>query len=125
MKAIEELVRAEAAQGRIAYQSCRACGTVAAFPRPFCPSCGSADIEYLSSEGRGRVAAVTTLHRAPTLAHKERLPYSVALVDLEEGIRVMGGAAEGLAVGDAVTAQSLEFDGAPLIHFIPFDRTRP
>jgi uncharacterized OB-fold protein len=46
------------------------------------------------------------VHRGPTLAFKEDCPYALALVDLEEGFRIMlnivGPGAENACIGDAV-----------------------
>lgn len=92
---------------------CKACETLHAFPRPFCPACGSGDVQKVAARGTGTLAAITTLHRAPTKEHKERLPYAIALVDLDEGVRVMGAADRELAPGDTVLAELGEGD-API-----------
>jgi uncharacterized protein len=102
MKAIKDRYRSEARGGRLVFQQCRSCGHKQAFPRAFCRSCGSDGLDWLSAAGPGKIAAVSTLHRAPTPEYREKVPYLIALVDLEEGVRVMGHAAPGLAVGDSV-----------------------
>lgn len=110
MQEISERYAREAAQGRLVYQVCPHCGGAQAFPRAFCASCGSHAVEWRESAGRGTVAAVTTLYRAPTPDYRERVPYSIALIDLNEGPRVMGHAAPGLGIGDAV-AMRIETHG--------------
>jgi uncharacterized OB-fold protein len=65
-----------------------------------CPGCGSDDLEWQRSSGQGRVYSVTTL------APRDKAPYSVALVDLAEGFRMMTnviGDGE-VAIGAAVRA---------------------
>jgi uncharacterized OB-fold protein len=52
------------------------------------------------------VYAVTVVHRAPSAAFRADVPYAVALVDLDEGFRmlanVVGGAPADVAIGDRV-----------------------
>lgn len=118
MKDLTNHVHAEAAAGRMAIQRCSACGAVQAVTRPFCARCGGS-VEWETSKGRGAVAAVTVLHRAPTPEYRARTPYAIALVDLEEGPRVMGHAALDLAVGDTVQARFQDIDGRALPIFEP------
>ncbi|SAL14742.1 hypothetical protein AWB68_00282 [Caballeronia choica] len=74
---------------RLVVQCCRACGQRQFFPRPFCLACESDQIDWHEVSGRGTVYTFTINHRAPNAAMKERLPYAVALVDLDEGVRMM------------------------------------
>ncbi|TDR85166.1 Zn-ribbon domain-containing OB-fold protein [Enterovirga rhinocerotis] len=87
----------------LAYQRCGGCGTIRYFRRDFCPACGSETSETLAASGNGTVYAVTTVSRAPSPEWKALAPYGIALVDAQEGFRFMAHAAEGLAIGDAVT----------------------
>jgi uncharacterized OB-fold protein len=102
MQELIEHYRRDADENRLAYQECQDCGKRIAFVRPFCCRCGSASLAWKAAAGEGRVVAHTVLHRAPTADYKPRLPYAVALVDLAEGLRVMGHAAPDLRVGDQV-----------------------
>jgi uncharacterized OB-fold protein len=86
----------------LTYLSCHACRARAAVVRTFCPSCGSFDVETLVASGRGTVFSITVMHRAPTEAWTRDVPYAIALVDLEEGPRVMCRAPLNAAIGDAV-----------------------
>lgn len=113
MKDLIDHMRAGAADGQLMVQRCGACGAAQAFARPFCARCGGA-VAWEVCAGRGRVAAVTVLHRAPTPEYRARAPYAIALVDLAEGPRVMGHAALDLAVGDPVRARFQEIDGRAL-----------
>ncbi|HZT67756.1 MAG TPA: Zn-ribbon domain-containing OB-fold protein [Acidimicrobiales bacterium] len=76
-------------QRQLMLQWCRACDLPVHHPRVLCPRCGGTDLDWREAAGRGRVHAFTVLHRPgnPTMA--ERVPYVVALIDLEEGARMM------------------------------------
>jgi len=68
--------------------SCRSCGRKSLYVRPFCPHCWSEEVELTPASGRGRLYTWSVVHQnaAPLDA---RTPYVVAMVDLEEGPRVM------------------------------------
>ena len=70
-------------RGELAYQFSPDAGRAVFFPRVLCPFTGSARLEWRVSSGRGSVYATTTVH--PT----EGAPYNVALIDCEEGFRLM------------------------------------
>ena len=106
-------------------QWCMPCDQPIFFPREVCPACLSADgLAWRTSSGHGTVHAVSVQHRPgnPTMA--DRVPYAVALVDLEEGVRLMsnvvGCAAADVHAGMAVqvTWEALE-DGRHLPQFEP------
>ena len=89
-------------QEGIVYESCNACGKVTYFRRGFCPSCGATPVDVHSSRGHGTVYAATTVVRAPSPEWKAVAPYSLVLVDLDEGLRVMAHGSPGLAIGERV-----------------------
>lgn len=92
--------------GVLRYQRCAACGRPQFYPRTRCAGCGGADLGWRDSRGLGTVHAVTVVHRAPTPAFARDVPYALALVDLDEGFRLManvvGGDPETVAIGDRV-----------------------
>ncbi len=94
-------------RGELCYQRCGSCGRAQFYPRPHCAGCGAASLEWRRSEGRGTVHAVTVVYRPPSAAFNLDVPYAVALVDLDEGFRMManivGGDPEEIAIGDRVT----------------------
>ena len=92
-------------QPGLAYQACTACGRRWYFARAFCPHCGSRAIELRASGCRGIVHAITSVERAPSPEWRAHAPYGIALVDLEEGVRVMTHAAPGLSIGDPVAVE--------------------
>lgn len=106
----------------LAYQGCRACGSVRYFRRPFCPRCGSAEIEAVAASGRGTVYAVTTVTRAPSAELRAYAPYGIALVDAVEGFRFMAHAAAGLAIGDPVATTFRPF-GPRIVPFVEPERS--
>lgn len=89
MKALQDHVAQAAAQGQIAYQRCPACGHAQAQVRPFCLACLRPDPDWQLAAGGGVAVTVTIQHRAPTVDWQARVPYAIALVDLDEGPRVM------------------------------------
>jgi uncharacterized OB-fold protein len=53
-------------------------------PRDICPDCGEEARTLFQFSGRGEVYSYTTVYEAPA-GHEENAPYTVALVQLEEG----------------------------------------
>lgn len=75
--------------GELLYQRCTACERTQFPPRRYCAHCQSSQIEWKASAGQGSVHSFTVVHRAPTAAFKDEVPYTIALVDLDEGFRMM------------------------------------
>lgn len=114
-----------AAQERLAYQACGACGRAQFYPRARCAACGAAGLEWRTSSGRGRVASFTSVRRPPSEAFAADVPYVVALVDWEEGFRTMcnirGGQEAALQIGTPVRAifEPIGDGGARLPQAVP------
>ena len=68
---------------------CAACDELFMPPRLYCPECGSDERRDVSLVGRGTIRAWTVIHVGPT-RYEQEVPYTVVLVELEEGPRVMG-----------------------------------
>ena len=75
--------------GAIQLQRCGACDRFIYYPRAVCPSCLSAELEWAPVSGRGVVHAFTIPHRHPNPAFGVDAPYVVALIELEEGARIL------------------------------------
>lgn len=73
------------AQDQFRIQRCTACSEHAFYPRALCPHCGAAALEWVEASGNGRVYSATTVRRKPQAGGD----YNVALVDLDEGPRLM------------------------------------
>jgi uncharacterized protein len=67
---------------------CRSCGKHHFYPRDFCPSCFSYDIEWTQTKGRGIVYSFTICHR-PAPGFEKDVPYNLAIIELDEGVRMM------------------------------------
>ncbi|OZI34000.1 hypothetical protein CAL29_10590 [Bordetella genomosp. 10] len=86
-------------------QRCADCGAWWAL-RPYaCAACGGTSLAWTRASGEGVVTACSVVHRAPDAAWREYAPYTLVLVRLREGPVLMGHAAPGVAVGDAVAGQ--------------------
>lgn len=89
--------------GELRIQKCNACGELRHPPGPMCPTCHAADRGYIVASGRGTVFSFL-VHHAPQLPGKE-LPITLALIELTEGLRMVGevqGGREDIAIGSEV-----------------------
>ena len=91
---------------RLMIQHCRECGLHQFLPQSCCRGCLSEQIEWVETRGKGRIYSYTIIHRPPTRKFQEDVPYTVALVELDEGVRMMSNIVgidpEGVRVGMAV-----------------------
>ncbi len=78
-----------AAEGRLLVRTCRDCGEAHHYPRPFCPACWSESVEWSEASGRATLYTWSTVHVNGMPPFAERVPYVAAVVDLEEGPRLM------------------------------------
>jgi uncharacterized protein len=77
------------AAGELRIQRCRACGALRHPPGPMCPACGTAsDGGYVVAAGTGEVFSYVVHHHPPVPG--KQLPMVVALVQLPEGVRMVG-----------------------------------
>ncbi len=76
------------ALGELRIQQCNACGVLRFPPGPACPSCGALDRGHVVATGTGTVFSYV-VHRHPPVPGKE-LPIVLALIDLDEGVRMVG-----------------------------------
>jgi len=79
----------EAADGRLLIQECPSCGHRQWYPRALCTAC-AADPEWLECSGRGTVHTFTVIRQFGMKPFRDALPYVIAMIDLEEGPRIMG-----------------------------------
>ena len=75
--------------GKLMLQVCGDCARITHPPGPVCSSCLSDNVTYREAKGLGTVYAFTVSHRPLHEEFKKDLPYVVALVDLDEGVRIM------------------------------------
>lgn len=96
-------------QERLLLPRCETCSRLFYYPRIHCPHCGSRALGWVEASGRGRVFSFT--HVAVSFhgnAWESQLPYTVILVDLDEGprmlSRLLGDNRDAVRSGDAVQA---------------------
>jgi uncharacterized OB-fold protein len=76
------------ARGELRIQRCRTCAKAVFYPRAICPHCHSDQLEWIAASGKGTIYTYTVAHQAFG-AFAEDVPFVVALVELEEGARMM------------------------------------
>lgn len=92
-------------EGRLTYQRCSSCASALFPPRVLCPVCSSELLDWQVSAGAGAV------YSASTLTPRDGDPYTVVLVDLDEGFRVMSVVAQAQApLGHRVHVQAQATD---------------
>jgi uncharacterized OB-fold protein len=86
-------------------QRCGGCNRFVFYPRPLCPSCLSDDLTWTPVSGRGVVHAFAIPYRHPNPAFGSTAPYVVALIELEEGARMLSNLVDVEASPEAVTVE--------------------
>jgi uncharacterized OB-fold protein len=81
--------------GRLMGSTCRKCGFTTFPPRADCPECLSDAFEFKEYSGRGTLFTYSTIAAAPT-GFEDVAPYTVAVIELEEGGRLVGWTGETL-----------------------------
>jgi len=111
-----------AREHRLLVQRCGGCGAHQFYPRPMCLKCNSLDVSWVEAHGTGTVYSMTTV-RVPVTPELEP-PYVVALVELDEGPRLLTNLVEGeLVIGDRVSVRWRAREPLPPVAlFGPFRR---
>lgn len=106
----EAQFRALLAEGRIGLQHCGTCGKNQFYPSVVCRACGKKPDRWVESGGRGTVYACTMVAVDP--------PFNVALVDLDEGVRVLTRLLPGeLPIGARVRSRIDIVDNVQILSF--------
>ena len=97
---------------KLLIQRCAGCGALRHPPRPMCPQCRSLDWKAIESSGRGTVYSYVMPHepRFPFFDY----PYIVALVELDEGVRLVSNLC-GIDPADVTVGMPVE------VHYQTFD----
>lgn len=93
--------------GELRLPRCNACGALRFPPGPACQQCEAYDRGYVVSKGRGTVYSYV-VHRHPPVPGKE-LPIVIALIDVEEGVRMVG-EVQGVAADEIEIGMPLQVD---------------
>ena len=99
------------AAGELRLQRCQSCDAYYFPPRPFCPTCLDDDVAWERVSGRGTLHSYVINHR-PAMGWTE--PYAIAVVQLDEGPRMMSN-----IVGIENTPDNLVLDMALEVTFEP------
>lgn len=78
-----------ARRGELVLQRCRECGRLQHYPRGVCAHCWSDRLEWTRASGRGRIYSFTVTYRTQARGFRDRLPYVVAWIELEEGVQML------------------------------------
>lgn len=115
--------RAFLANGQLKLQQCSSCGHIRP-PAPWiCPECLSTDWFWCDSPGHGQIEGLVW-YMQPVDKRFADVPYSVALVKLDEGPRLIGNIVE-TAFGDVAVGQRVEpvfgtgYADRPVVNFRP------
>jgi uncharacterized OB-fold protein len=76
------------AEGELRAQRCSACGRAVFYPRAVCPHCFAGELTWFRTAGTGTIYSYTVAHRAFG-EFAAQVPFTVALVDLDEGVRML------------------------------------
>jgi len=110
------------ARGELLIQRCPACGHRQFYPRAMCTAC-AATPEWETASGRGTVHTFTVIRQNHAKPFRDLLPYAVAVVELDEGPRMMGNVV-GCPIDDVAVGMPVEvhFDAAGDDLAIPYWR---
>lgn len=75
-------------QGKLLVQHCNDCNSNIFFPKKICPECWSDNLSWIESSGKASVHTYTVMLDMVEPKFMPDLPYVVAMVDLDEGIRM-------------------------------------
>ena len=75
--------------GRLLVQRCSACNHTQFYPRAFCTNCLSDKVKWMDASGLGSIYTYTVCRIAASPAFAGKLPLAVAMIDLDEGVRML------------------------------------
>ena len=76
-------------QGKLLIQVCNDCKSKIFYPRKFCPECWSGNLGWIEASGKAKIYTFSTAYANVEPKFMDELPYTIAYVDLEEGVRMM------------------------------------
>lgn len=76
-------------EGRLVIQRCQHCGLLRHYPQPMCPACRKLGFDWAPVSGRGTIYSYTVAHRAFHPAWQAHVPYAIATIELDEGVRMV------------------------------------
>jgi uncharacterized protein len=93
-------------RGELLLQRCDKCHAFQWFPRAYCRDCSNESFTWVKASGRGKVVSYSVVHKPINPSFAAMVPYVIAVVELDEGIRMMtnivDAATRAIKAGDAV-----------------------
>lgn len=93
-------------------------------PRKFCLKCGKSNLKETELTGKGKIDVFTVIHVPPPFM-RDKAPYIVAIVEMDEGPKIMGRLIdiplEKIKSGKKVEFKSLEEDDKKVVAFKAID----
>lgn len=74
---------------KLVIQQCETCNKYIFYPRSICPHCMSDQVKWVESTGKGTIYSYTVARRPGGPGFKDDVPYVIALIELNEGVRMM------------------------------------
>jgi uncharacterized OB-fold protein len=112
--------------GKLLVQECSMCGQRQLYGRSLCTNCHSAALNWIETSGRGTIYSRTIIRQNPSRSFKHMIPFVVALIDLDEGPRMMsnviGTPAEEVNIGDRVRVTFETVSDAAALPLFELDR---
>jgi uncharacterized protein len=109
-----------AREGRLVVQRCNSCAALRWPPLSGCPECHSRDTTWVPVAPSGTIWSFVVYHRAFQAELKAEIPYTVAMIELDDGPYLVGRLVTGEkppAVGDRTVAEFVEMDGVPTVRW--------
>jgi len=110
-------------EGRLMLMKCGKCGTVRLPSRQHCDNCLSSEYAWVQSSGRGSIRTFGIMHQRYHPAFVPELPYNLAIVELEEGPRlvtnIVGASNDALEVGMPVVVDFEQHEDVAIPKFRP------
>ncbi len=76
-------------QGKLLVQVCKDCNARIFYPRKACPKCWSRNLDWIEASGKATIFTFSTAYSMVEPKFMDELPYTIAYVDLDEGVRMM------------------------------------
>lgn len=112
-----------ASRGQLLIQRCAECGLYQHYPAWMCRSCWAEDLAWVQACGTGTVWTFTTVGIPGHPGWRDETPYVLALVELDEGPRLMTNIVDCpvdvIHVGQRVQLVTTVRDGQPPLQFRP------
>ena len=111
---------------KLVVQGCSSCGHHQLYGRSLCTNCHAATLRWIESAGKGTIYSRTIIRQNPTRVFKHLIPFVVALIDLDEGPRLMsnvvGTPADEVQIGDRVRVTFQPVSDAAALPLFELDR---